>query len=153
VPNALQSRCSLRGFTLIEVMITVAIVAILAAIALPSYRDYVLRGQLVDAQNGLAAMRANMERFYQDNRTYNSVTGFTSPCLVLAANRKVGSFQLQCNPDPTATAFTLEAVGSGPTSGFTFKVNEKNERSTTVTGVSGWNTCSNDWVTKRGQTC
>ena len=63
MPNAFQPRLSSRGFTLIEVMITVAIVAILAAIALPSYRDYILRGQLVDGQNGLAAMRANMERF------------------------------------------------------------------------------------------
>ena len=43
-------------------MITVAIVAILASIALPSYRDYILRGQLVDATNLLSAGRANMER-------------------------------------------------------------------------------------------
>lgn len=134
-------------------MITVAIVAILAAVALPSYRDYVLRGQLVDGQNGLAAMRANMERFYQDNRTYNTVGTFTSPCLVPAAQRMAGSFQLRCNPDPTATGFTLEAVGSGPTNGFTFKVDQQNNRSTTVTGVSGWNSCTNDWVTKKGQTC
>ncbi len=154
MPNAFPPRRSTAGFTLIEVMITVAIVAILAAIALPSYRDYVLRGQLVDAHNGLAAMRANMERFYQDNRTYNSVGAFTSPCLVPAAQRMAGSFQLRCNPDPpTDTAFTVEAVGSGPTSGFTFAVNQRNERSTTVTGVSGWSSCGNDWVTKKGQTC
>jgi len=153
LPNALQSRRPPRGFTLIEIMITVAIVAVLAAIALPNYRDYVLRGQLTDAQNGLAVMRANMERFYQDNRTYASVGSFTSPCMVAAANRVVGSFQLRCNPDPTATAFTLEAVGSGPTNGFTFKVDQQNQRSTTVTGVTGWNSCANDWVTKKGQTC
>ncbi len=68
-----------RGFTLIELMITVAIVAILAAIALPSYRDYILRGQVVDATNGLAGMRADMERFFQDNRTYATTGTFTTP--------------------------------------------------------------------------
>ena len=51
-----------RGFTLIEVMVTVAIVGILSMIAYPSYRDYVLRGHLVDATNGLSTVRAQMER-------------------------------------------------------------------------------------------
>lgn len=142
-----------RGFTLIEVMVTVAIVAILAAIALPSYRDYVLRGQLVDATNGLSAMRANMERFFQDNRTYNTTGSFTSPCLVDKDKRKVGSFQLSCATTPSATAFTLQAVGSGTTLGFTFTVDQQNNRSTTVSGVSGWNSCANDWVSRKGQTC
>ncbi|MBC7938818.1 MAG: prepilin-type N-terminal cleavage/methylation domain-containing protein, partial [Chitinophagaceae bacterium] len=58
------------GFTLIELMITVAIIAILAMVAVPSYRDHILRGQLVDATNGLSSVRANMERHFQDNRSY-----------------------------------------------------------------------------------
>jgi len=133
------------GFTLIEVMITVAIVAILATIALPSYRDYVLRGQLVDAQNALSALRANMERYFQDNRDYRSIgSTFTSPC---ATPTTAGSFTISCTT-LTATAFTAQAVGSGPTNGFTFTVDQQNTRVTVGAG-SGWTRCTTGWTTKR----
>ena len=126
-------------------MITVAIIGILAAIAIPSYRDYVLRGQLVDAQNGLSALRANMERYFQDNRDYRSIgTTFISPC---AASPMVGSFTITC-PTLTATTFTARAVGSGPTNGFTFTVDQQNTRATTAAG-SGWTACTTGWTTKR----
>lgn len=139
---------------MIEVMIVVGIIGILAAIAFPSYRDYVLRGQLVDAHNGLSAMRADMERYFQDNRTYESTGSFVSPCKVDEDKRKVGSFTLACPAgEPTSTTFKLQAVGSGTTNGFVFTVDQQNNRTTTVTGVSGWNSCANDWVTKKGQTC
>lgn len=135
-------------------MITVAIIGILAAIAIPSYRDYVLRGQIVEATNGLAAMRANMERHFQDNRTYKTTGTFTSPCLVDASKRKVGSFTLACQPNtPTDTAYVLEAKGSGTTSAFTYTINQADSRSTIITGVSGWSGCSSAWVLKKGQSC
>lgn len=141
------------GFTLIEVMVTVAIVAILAAVALPSYRDYVLRGQLVDGTNGLAAMRADMERFYQDNRSYLKTGTFVPPC---SKSTVVGNFTLSCTSSPAATATTykLQAVGSGPTKGFTFFVDQLGVQSTTIdSSVSGWTGCDKAWVTRRGQTC
>lgn len=138
------------GFTLIEVMVTVAIVAILAAIAYPSYRDYVMRGRLVDATTGLATLRANMERYFQDNRTYKSTGAFTSPCLATPAPTS-GYFQLSCTSgQPTDTTYKLQAVGSGPVTGFTFYVDQTNTRSTDVSGVSGWSSCANDWVTRAG---
>ena len=141
------------GFTLIEVMITVAIVAILAAVALPSYRDYIVRGHLADASNGLALMRAQMERHYQDNRSYATVGTFTTPCASTdAAPRTFNNFVVTCSITPTATAFTLAATGGGPVAGFTFTINQTDVRATTA-APTGWTTCTTKWLLKKGATC
>lgn len=141
-----------HGFTLIEVMITVAIVGILTAVAYPSYRDHLLRGQLTEASNGLATLRAQMERHFQDNRTYATVGAFTTPCAAATATRTFGTFTISCTATPTATAFTLQAVGSGPSNGFTFTITQQDVRATTA-APSGWSTCATAWMMKRGQVC
>lgn len=145
-----------RGFTLIEVMITVAIIGILAAVAYPSYRDYVIRGQLVDATTALATYRANMERHFQDNRTYATVTSggttYTTPCAAgTDAQRTVGRFLISCDGTPSATAFTVQAVGSGTVAGFTYKLDQAGVASTTA--PSGYGNCTTQWITKKGQSC
>jgi len=140
-----------RGFTLIELMIVIAIVAILTAIAYPSYRDYVIRGQLVDATTALSSLRANMERYYQDNRTYISSPAFPSPCA--AAPYAAGKFTIDC-PATALTTFTIRAQGTtGDLTGFTFTVNETNTQVTTVTtppAPSSFQSCATAWVTKTG---
>jgi len=153
------------GFTLIELMITVAIVAILAAIAYPSYHNYVIRGQLVNATDGLSAMQANMERYFQDNRTYVATGGFTPPCQLLPVPT-YGTFTVSCpaalsnSPGApftgttlTANTFQLEAVGSGSTAGFSFFIDQVGNQASTVTAAvpSGWTTCTTGWETKAGQ--
>jgi prepilin-type N-terminal cleavage/methylation domain-containing protein len=146
-----------RGFTLIEMMIAVAIIGVLAAVAYPSYRDYVLRGYLAEGANALSAFRANMERHYQDNRTYETQTvgsvTFTSPCLVTAtAPRTFGKFEITCSTTPTATTYVLQAQGSGPASGFTYRLDHQGVAST-FAAPTGYGTCATQWIIKRGQPC
>ena len=150
--HPLSRRSASAGFTLIEVMITVAIIGILAMVALPSYRDYILRGHLVDASNGLATIRAQMERHFQDNRSYATVGTFTTPCAAAAATRTFNLFVVSCSGTPTATAFTLQAVGSGNVNGFTFTITEADVRATAA-APTGWNTCATGWLLKKGQVC
>lgn len=69
--NSLRDKRQLNaGFTLIEVMIVVAIIGILAAVALPSYQNYVLRGNRASARAALLQAQQFMERFYVANDSY-----------------------------------------------------------------------------------
>jgi type IV pilus assembly protein PilE len=143
-----------QGFTLIEVMITVAIVAILSAVAYPSYRDYIVRGQLVDATTALSTYRADMERHFQDNRSFATVGSFTTPCAAgTAASRTVGNFVIDCSA-VAAETYTLRATGSGPVNGFVYTVTHQDVRATTaVPSGSGYATCATRWILKKGQSC
>ena len=77
-----------RGFTLIEVMITVAIVAILAGVALPSYREHVRKSRRAEAQAYLMAVASRQQQFMLDRRSYapDVVTiGLMAPANVAAS--------------------------------------------------------------------
>jgi type IV pilus assembly protein PilE len=144
-----------RGFTLIELMITVAILGILTAVALPMYRGYMVRGKLVAGTNALAAQRTAMEQYYQDNRTYVSTstpsgTAITSPC---ASTVTADTFSVTCTS--TATTYLITATGSGLTSNAVYTVDEKNNMVTlklpTVLGsVPTNNKC---WIMRKGDSC
>lgn len=80
--HPLGKRCINRGFTLIELMVVVAIVGILAAIALPSYTEYIKRGDRASARVALLEAQQFMERFYAANSRYTTDdAGTTSPAL------------------------------------------------------------------------
>jgi type IV pilus assembly protein PilE len=66
------------GFTLIELMIVVAIIGILAAIAYPSYQEYIRRAARADAQGAVTSLASVMERWFSDNNTYAAVGGVTA---------------------------------------------------------------------------
>lgn len=65
-------RKSMRGVTLMELMIVVVIVSVLAAIAYPSYRQYAARAKRNEAKAALLQIATNQERFYLQNSTYTT---------------------------------------------------------------------------------
>ncbi len=125
-----------RGFTLIEMLIVVAIGAILAAVAVPNYRDYLVRGALVEATGALSDARTRLEQFYADNRTYAG--GGTGGCGITIANTE--RFTMTCAPQNAGQAYLITATGSGGgTNGFSYTINQQNTR-TTVSWGAGWGT-------------
>jgi len=154
------SRRTLAGFTLLEVMITVVIVGILASIALPSYNYFITRSRITEATNTLSNMRTQMEKWFMDHRTYvDTVTGKCGidapvPNLLVPYNADANNkFTISC-PAVAQSTYTLRAVGSGPMSGFTYEINEQNNKTTTAV-PSGWtlpspSTC---WVLRKDGSC
>ena len=80
----LRRKTRAAGFTLIELMVVVAVVAILASIAYPSYRDAVLKGRRAQARTALLELMQQQERYMTQHNTYlnfatDRTTGITNP--------------------------------------------------------------------------
>ena len=98
------------GFTLIEVMIVVAIIAVLAAIAVPSYRDSVLKSRRADALALSAQTQAIMERCYAQNFTYATAS---CPAITSTTIASQGGFYALKISNATATTYTLTLTPTG----------------------------------------
>ena len=133
-----------RGFTLIELMIAVAIVAILAAVAVPVYSDYMVRSRIPEASAGLATRQVRLEQAFQDQRTYLGAAACNS-------DTTGKYFNFSCSAS-TASSYTLQAVGKGPMAGFTYTVTQSGAKATTAV-PTGWTGSSTCWVTKKGGEC
>jgi len=130
------------GMTLIELMIVVAILALLAAIAVPSYRQYVLRANRTEATTALLQLAAAQEKFYLQNNTYagNALIAVAPPAgLGLSATTGGGRYTVAITA-ATAAAFSATATAAGAqaadTTCATFTINQAGAR--TATSANCW---------------
>lgn len=134
------------GFNLIEVMVVVAIIGILSAIALPSYRDYLTRGRIPDATSNLAVKRVQVEQYFQDMRRFDG-----APACALDTTTSRLYFNFSCSA-ADAVSYTLQAVGKGEMAGFTYTINQSNTKATTAVPAS-WTANATCWVVRKSGAC
>jgi type IV pilus assembly protein PilE len=133
---------SQQGFTLLELMITFAIIAILATIAIPAYSEYVKQGKVAEATSTLADLRIRTEQYFQDNRTY-----VNAPCTPAAGTTEY--FNYACETAPTTYRIIATGKSNHELGSFEFTINQDNLKTSKYEGITGA-TC---WLTKKGGSC
>lgn len=130
-----------QGFSLVEMMVVVAIIGIVTAIAMPAYQDYVLTGNATEATANLANCRVQAEQYFQDNFTY---VGY----VCAPTDAKYFSYSIS---NQSATTYTLVATGNTAQnmSNFQFSVDQNNAKTSVFKGTAG-NTC---WLTSASGSC
>lgn len=144
-----KQQCAQSGFTLVELMIVVIIASILAAYAIPTYRDHALQARIPEATSNLSMWRLQLEQYYQDQRKY----GDTNACgAVINAS---ANFTYNCQPLEGGQSYLLTANGV-PASGmadFAFTLDQTGAAATTALPEGWGNITANCWVVKRGKGC
>lgn len=146
-----------KGFTLIELMVVVAIIGILVAIAYPSYAEYVMRSRRTDAKAALSNAAQAMEKFYTERMTYNNAVlgtnaGNIAPTTSLDSHYTIGfdttptaaaACAATATTNTTANAYRLCATPAGSqtrdTSCGTYSLGNTGVRSVTGSATNCWN--------------
>jgi prepilin-type N-terminal cleavage/methylation domain-containing protein len=137
------------GFTLLETMVVVAIIATLAAIALPSYGAYIERSRILDAVTRLGDARARMDDFFLDQRTYVDDGGH---CGAAGTSGLTDFFTVTC--EATATTYTITATGLAARGmgAFAYAIDHAGAR-TTVSLPAGWARTADCWTIRQDGLC
>jgi type IV pilus assembly protein PilE len=115
--NLSKNGCNRRGFTLIELMITVAIVAILTTLAYPSYIEHIKKTRRGEAKTALLDLATRQERYFSVNNTYADtpvklgLTGAAFPIPILVSSRSYYNMSVTVGTPPST--YTVTATPQG----------------------------------------
>ncbi len=140
-----------RGFTLVEVLITIVIVGILTSFAIPSYQRSVQRNKVQEPIAGLADLRIKMEQYFLDNRTYDGYV--TATCnLVNGGDPAIPSkyFSYACASGTTTFTITADGLASHGMQGYQYTIDQANTKTSTLPNTATVTGC---WLAKPGDTC
>lgn len=132
-----------QGFTLIELMVAVAIVGILAAVAIPSYSSYMIKSRLGEAPAMLTTLAARMERTYLDTRAYT--------CIAMPETERFSYTCQVTGADYTLTASNLAGKGLDAAGSYTYTLVSAGIRATTAFKDGG--TSKTCWMADANGTC
>lgn len=134
-----------QGFTLVELMVTVAIVGILSAVAIPNYQNYISNSKLLAAHTTLTTSRNAAEQYFQDNRSYAGLCVSNTPT-------PTANFNFSCTANQNSYLFTATAKSSSGITGWAFTIDQNNTHTTSATpsGVSAPSGC---WASKVTGVC
>ena len=127
-------RRSNRGFTLIEIMIVIAIIGIVLTISIPSYNEYVKKGRRAEVVSLLSEQAQSLERFYTKNNVYTGITGLSA-----------GNDFYTLTPTITDQTFLLTATRKA---GTTMATDKCGDFTLTNTGVRSMNNATTGLTTK-----
>ena len=106
-----------KGFTLIELMIVVAVLAVIVAIAYPGFLGQIQKARRSDAKQALLDVAAKLEQYYQDNKGYPTAANMSNLGYGGATfTSQEGYYTIGFNGVPTVTTFSIQAVPVAGTS-------------------------------------
>ena len=136
------------GFTLIELIVVVAIIGILSMIAIPQYTDYLMRSRVVEATAALSEARVKMEQHFMDRHSYTAGCDAGGPGLITETD----NFTFACpSANLKTNEYVLTATGKGLMAGLTYSINQANQKKSASTAAGRWGVIAEKscWITSK----